>query len=129
MPGLLNSCWIVVAFCAALHYFRSPAHSVSAGRLQRALALGCALAVLFPVISADDDLLQQQIASEADAVSRIIKASANSTDGKSHFSAALPVALVMPVLMSAVEDTVDFLPPAHHALKAHANGDRSPPRS
>ena len=128
MPGLLNSCWAVLAFCAALHYLRSTAHSGTPGRLQRALALGCALALLFPVVSADDDLQQQQMASEAGAVSRIIKASADHDNCKAPLSAVLPAVLAMPALASSVESPVDFQPPVCRTLRAHATGDRSPPQ-
>jgi hypothetical protein len=129
MPGLLNSSWLALAFCVAVYYLRSPAHSAYAGRLQRVLALGCVLALLFPVISANDDLLQQQMASEAGAASRIIKGSADSNDSKPHFVVALLLALTRPVVTSAVEQIAGFEPPVHCTLRAHATGDRSPPQT
>ena len=86
------------------------------------------LAILFPVISADDDLQQQQMASEAGAVSRIIKASADHDNCKARLAAALAAAPARPALASTLDCPVDVEPPVHCSLRAHATGDRSPPQ-
>jgi hypothetical protein len=127
MPGLLNSCWLVLAFCAVVHHLRST-HPLPSLRLQRALALICALALLFPVISADDDLLQQQMASEDNTCFRMIKASADPHKCKVRLGSALVAVIVMPVLMHTVDDTADFVPPVYRTLKSQTTGDRSPPQ-
>ena len=128
MPGLLNSGWVVLALCAVAHYLRSNRHSNPAVRLQRALVLGCALALLFPVISADDDLLQQQVASEVNAFSRVTKASADSHKIKSRLATMAAAVIAMPVVASTVDATTDFVPPVYRTLRSHTTGDRSPPQ-
>ncbi len=129
MPGVLNSCWVVLALCAVVHYLRHGTHANPAARLKGALALVCLLALLFPVISADDDLLQQQVASEADSFSCIIKAAGNPQKSKARVTAVLvPASVIAAIMTPLVDKTIDFTPPVYRSLRSHTTGDRSPPQ-
>ncbi len=128
MPGLLNSCWLLLAICAAVHWLCSNAQCHAAGKLRRALALSCVLALLFPVISADDDRLQQQLASDANGFFKVLQGSSNPHKFKVRLAPALAVASVTPMLIITVHDTADFVAPVYRTLKSQTTGDRSPPQ-
>ena len=55
MESLLNLCWLLLALAALLAWC-CQATSTPAGQRPRLVALLCALALMFPVISATDDL-------------------------------------------------------------------------
>lgn len=55
MENLLNLCWVLLAV-AALLAWRCQATHARAGQRRRLVALLCVLALMFPVISASDDL-------------------------------------------------------------------------
>src|SRR5579863_816083 len=57
MELLLNIVWLLLAVAAVLVWLRAPAHRLaSKSGLCAFLVLGCILLLLFPVISASDDL-------------------------------------------------------------------------
>jgi hypothetical protein len=66
---VLNAVWFILAVASFALLFRSFAnrsaeHSRGPSRLQCVIALGCILAILFPVISLTDDLHDMQVAVE-----------------------------------------------------------------
>jgi hypothetical protein len=89
------------------------------------LALGCALALLFPVISADDDW-QQQLACETNACSKLSKASADPNKYRSHAAAAIAAVFINPQSVT-VRASAYFTPPMYCSLRSHTAGGRSPP--
>ena len=127
MPGLLNSCWLLLGLCAVVHYLRDNAQCSPAVRLQRGLALGCALALLFPIISADDDWLLQQVACETNACSKLSKASADPNKYTSHAAAAIAAVFINPQFVT-VHASGYFTPPRYCSLRSHTAGGRSPPQ-
>ena len=73
MEVLLNLAWLLVATGAIVLWLRQRGRTASTGRrgvLLQSVALACALAVLFPAISATDDLHAAQLAVEASDVAR-----------------------------------------------------------
>src|SRR6266550_8474671 len=64
MENFLNILWVVIAAAALLTAPRRPR--------QTWLALGCALAVLFPIVSVSDDLADRDVLEEALAL--VVKA-------------------------------------------------------
>jgi hypothetical protein len=80
MEQVLNLLWLLVAVSSAL-YFRRSLAALPLRRLafRSAIALGCALAILFPVISLTDDLHAEQAVMEDSKASRkVLKAGAAS---------------------------------------------------
>jgi hypothetical protein len=73
MELLLNLVWLLVASGAIIAWLAQNRLSARANRPKlclQVIALGCALAVLFPAISATDDLHAAQLAVEASDVAR-----------------------------------------------------------
>ncbi len=73
MELLLNVIWLLLAAAAVIIWLCQKRGGASAGRGRRLLqsvALGCALAVLFPAISATDDLHAAQLAVDASDAAR-----------------------------------------------------------
>ena len=73
MELLLNLVWLVIAAGAIVLWIRQRRRGAAAGTacvFLEAVALSCALAVLFPAISATDDLHAAQLAVEASDVAR-----------------------------------------------------------
>jgi hypothetical protein len=72
----LNLFWLVLAVTSLVFWLRQRSHRTAFGRSKRSLrgliTLGCALAVLFPIISLTDDLHGEQVAVE-DSSSRTLK--------------------------------------------------------
>jgi hypothetical protein len=114
MVVLLNGVWVLVSFAAAwvwLHWRSRSRYPFSA----QVFSLGCALIILFPVVSANDDLYVQQAAIETSDRQKI----ANVDSGKSvrqsfHapvvFSSPEPVLIVRPqaVVVRAAKSKVAF---------------------
>ena len=67
MEGILNLLWLLVAVSTlGLWFVRTGSHRITQRYLlTQAVALGCALALLFPVISVTDDLHPSIVALEA----------------------------------------------------------------
>lgn len=97
MELLLNLVWLLVASGALAVWFCQSHRGDSAGRrnlLLQSIALACALAVLFPAISATDDLHASQLAVEASDVARKLLRSMNTVPSSAavdwlHFLPAL----------------------------------------
>jgi hypothetical protein len=98
------------------------------GFLKRAIALLCVLTLVFPLISDDDDLLQQQMASDADAVSILIKVCGDCKDYIGGLSTVLPAVFARPALIGDNDCTSGCQLPRYRSAEAYATGDRSPPR-
>jgi hypothetical protein len=67
MEVILNAAWLIIAvasygFLASHLANRGPEYVRGIGRFRSIIALGCALALLFPVISLSDDLQEMQAA-------------------------------------------------------------------
>jgi hypothetical protein len=105
MELLLNLAWVLVAIAAVVLWLRPKRRGLSAGRVSlflQSVALACALAVLFPAISATDDLHAAQLAVEAQDVARKVLRSMNTVSSSSavdwlHF---LPAFLLLAVMMA-----------------------------
>ncbi|HEV2116945.1 MAG TPA: hypothetical protein VGR48_13020 [Terriglobales bacterium] len=105
MELLLNLAWVLVAVAAVVLWLRQNRRGVSAARvslLLQSIALACALAVLFPAISATDDLHAAQLAVEAQDVARKVLRSMNTVSSSSavdwlHF---LPAFLLLAVMLA-----------------------------
>jgi hypothetical protein len=69
---LLNLCWLAVA-ALALSRWALHGRSGRVPALSSFLSLVCVLALLFPVISASDDLLQQEFTDDAGRTQAVIK--------------------------------------------------------
>ena len=103
MELLLNLAWLLVATGAIVLWLHQKHDGVSTGRtglLLQSVALACALAVLFPAISATDDLHAAQLAVEASDVARKALRSMNTVSSSSavdwlHFLPALLLLAVM----------------------------------
>lgn len=97
MELLLNLAWLLVATGAIVLWLCQKRDGVFTGRmglLLQSVALACALAVLFPAISATDDLHAAQLAVEASDVARKALRSMNTVSSSSavdwlHFLPAL----------------------------------------
>jgi len=82
MELLLNILWLALALPAVWIWQRIPAHASSPqwfGRWRPFLLLGCALVLLFPVVSATDDLhAMRPEMEESNASKRLLKQAAGS---------------------------------------------------
>lgn len=105
MELLLNLAWLLVAIGAIVMWLHQRGRFASTrrrGLLLQSVALACALAVLFPAISATDDLHAAQLAVEASDVARKALRSMNTVSSSSavdwlHFLPALLLLAVMTV--------------------------------
>jgi hypothetical protein len=103
MELLLNILWLSLTLPAVWIWRRKPAHASSPqrfGRWRPFLLLGCALVLLFPVVSATDDLhAMRPEMEESNASKRLLKqAGGSKSSGWTHLagsflaeSAALPI--------------------------------------
>lgn len=125
MSQVLNCIWVLLSVWAFLHWLGLPSRQSSAARAQL-FGLLCVLALLFPVISDNDDLVQQQLLSSpaSPVLKSLIKAIAVCDDATALWSSVksglfrnLPAQSLTgsePVLLVAASFAV-------------ASGDRSPP--
>lgn len=134
MELLLNLVWLLLAMPAfwLWHYSRTAPERRKSSPLQCLLALGCALVVLFPVISATDDLHAMRAELEETPFSkRNIGQSSGDKASTSKWQAqpALTVALTL----SLLPDSAWLQMPAVHirtaASPAIHRSTRAPPRS
>lgn len=100
MELLLNLVWLVIAAGAIALWLSQRRRSASARparALLQAIALACALAVLFPAISATDDLHAAQLAVEASDVARKLLRSMNTvtSSGAADWLTFLPALLLL----------------------------------
>jgi len=123
---VLNCGWVFLALWMLVHWVCSSRRQGPSRRLQL-FGLICVLALLFPVISDNDDFLQQQVLSTPD--SPVLKSLLNVS--VVHENGTTPVRSACHAFFSsrAVEELVGcpsavFLP----AWSSGAIGDRSPPR-
>lgn len=96
MELLLNLAWLLLALPAYLLWRRTTAKQRDgAGALQCLLALGCALVMLFPVISATDDLHAMRAEMEESPASKhgLRQAGNAKSAGASHHSQTPPALL------------------------------------
>ena len=131
---LLNLAWMLLAVPALWLWrgSRSPAVGRSFTALQCLLALGCMLVVLFPVISATDDLrAMRSEMEEAPASKRTIRQAAN--DKASAWKLQSPPALTVAVNWSQSRDQGwQLLPAAESSVLSPPDirrASRAPPYS
>ncbi len=126
----LNALWILLAFAGFAHW------GAACPRRRRVHAPGIislvfALALLFPVISANDDLAQLDLINDAET-SQGISANVKSEKEVARLGepAALPagVTVKVPVASPAFELATEFIPVAFVSVPADATGNHSPPR-
>jgi hypothetical protein len=87
MELLLNLCWLLLALPAYLVWRRDTRAPGSVGKVysRSALLLGCVLMLLFPVISATDDLSAVRAETEESSAAKIFRsANDKSAPGTSH---------------------------------------------
>src|SRR3974390_3537105 len=102
MELLLNLVWLagaLGAFLAVLPSLRASARSAQVSYRGSLLALACVLVLLFPVVSASDDLHPTQAVVE-DANKRIHQLTASLQNAQGNPGGQLPVALVVFLLCS-----------------------------
>jgi EamA domain-containing membrane protein RarD len=99
MELLLNLVWLLVVAVAIVSwlYHNHDRSSARPGVLLQVIALACILAVLFPAISATDDLHASQLAVEASDVARKVLRSMNtvSSSGTLDWLHLLPALLLL----------------------------------
>jgi hypothetical protein len=134
MELLLNLAWLLLAIPAyRLWRSSSPAHRRhSFSSLQCLLALGCALVLLFPVISATDDLHAMRAEMEESPVSkRSIRQASSEKNSSPHTRLQSPPALLAGVAPSVMLAEFAFAIPHTNPLRAAmpplASAGRAPP--
>jgi len=106
MELALNFIWVCVALsgCALLRSNLSRASGRPAGRTsnrQKIIAMGCALIILFFVISMTDDLHDQEIFVEESKVLRVMGGSNTPSLGPTHSTIARPFLLFLGVFRTS----------------------------
>ena len=121
MELLLNSIWIatvIAAFACALPRLRTR------GALTIAIALGCALALLFPIISVSDDLVVDRDAFEEGTSMR--RASGATHHHETPVLAATMIVMLIVLVAIGSVDTSSV--PAYAVTSRIALPARAPPR-
>lgn len=133
MELLLNLVWLTLASLAFCAFTRRRATSVwrsHASHRTALLALACTLILLFPVVSASDDLHPTQAVLE-DATKRVQQMVAPFHVGSIGSSAPMILALLALFLLSALVVLQEWLPDAVEARSLSRSRDplsgRSPP--
>ena len=126
MGQALNCIWALLSLWMFIHWLWRSSAGKSAGRLGLC-GLVCTLALLFPVISANDDLLQREFWNAP--VSPVLKSLLKATTSCERGTAAVRTGRCALRLSRAVcsfitADPATFIP----SLSRGATGDRSPPR-
>jgi hypothetical protein len=140
MELALNLLWVCVALfgCALLHSNLSRASEHPAGRTsnrQKIIAMGCALIILFFVISMTDDLHDQEIFVEESKFLRVIGANGSPSLAAAHSTVARPFLLFFSFSLSsfafALPSMRRLLEPVEVSLTAAIDCDllsgRAPP--
>jgi hypothetical protein len=129
MELLLNLAWLLLAL-PAYWLWRRSAQERGYSSLQCLLTLACALVILFPVVSATDDLHAMRAVMEEPGTNKKIRQAGNDripAGSRGEFSAvvAAVVAISAPGLDGRLEMTTprSILPVAHAVLRA----GRAPP--
>jgi hypothetical protein len=137
MELFLNLCWLSLLLPAYL-LWRQCIFSASSGRPSRntltsrlvfLCALGCAFVLLFPVISATDDLhAMRPEMEESERAGRDAKCCSSSSHALAHLSQPAVVSAVSLSPEFAQVGTVpQFAPPIHGVFAAPAPAGRGPP--
>jgi hypothetical protein len=134
MELLLNLAWLLLALPA--YWLWRGSRTAPAGRratsLQCLLALGCVLVILFPVVSATDDLCAMRTEMEESPISKR-SVRLTSSDKASHWKLQNPPALARSLVSLVLTDEVwrPLQSPRSFALAAPAvkRAGRAPPFS
>ena len=107
MELALNLIWVCVALfgCALLRSNLSRASGHPAGRTsnrQKIIAMGCALIILFFVISMTDDLHDQEIFAEESKFLRVIGANSSPSLAAAHSTVARPFLLFFGFFLASI---------------------------
>jgi hypothetical protein len=129
---LLNAIWATLALCAFLAYLRQQPHSETeqSPQAKSLIALACVLFLLFPVVSASDDLHAVPGMLE-DATKRILRISGPLPQVRGNPSApllAVVLVLLTVIIFVALRTTLHLAIPARLADRERVPSDgRSPP--
>ena len=120
MEVLLNLAWLLVAIVALARWLSQSRRGAS-GAISLCLqfiALVCALALLFPAISATDDLHATQLAVEASDVARKVLRSMNtvSSSGAVDWLHFLPAVLLLALLVAPRRKFICAIPETSRVL-------------
>lgn len=131
MELLLNIFWLLIAAASVLGTCIRRWRRGTSGRPLPLCALGCVLVLLFPVISASDDLYATALAVEASDFSRKIVKSIVSGASAHTWPHALPGVLMQALLSAAASKLVDTvteqrIPPSVTGFNHQVDG-RAPP--
>jgi hypothetical protein len=123
---VLNCIWVLLSLWAFVQWLALSSRGRSARRLGLC-GLICALTLLFPVISDNDDLLQQEVLSTP--VSPIVKSLSKVKAACESCTVTGGPSCCMPFPSPAVQKFIATEPAIFiSALSLGATGDRSPPR-
>ena len=115
MELLLNLFWLLLAMPAfwLWHYSRTASTKQKANPFYCLLALGCMLVILFPVISATDDLCAMRAEmEESPASKRSVGQSSGDKSASSNSRSPLQPVLTVTVNLSVATDFVWYQPPS-----------------
>ena len=114
MELLLNLLWLLLVMPAfwLWRYSRTAPERRAASPLHCLLALGCLLVILFPVISATDDLNAMRAEMEESPASKRNVVGHSSGDKSSPSSSLLPPALIVTVKVSFTPESAWYQAPA-----------------
>ncbi len=121
----LNCIWALLSLWAFVHFLGGSSRQSSARRAQL-FGLLCVLALLFPVISDNDDLLQQQLLSSpvSPVLKTLLKVKAVGENGTTPAGSAHPALF----LSRAAQGLIGNEPAVFVSTTfVGATGDRSPP--
>jgi hypothetical protein len=120
MEVLLNLAWLLVAIVALARWLSQSRRRASGatGLCLQFIALVCALALLFPAISATDDLHAAKLAVEASDVARKVLRSMNtvSSSGAVDWLHFLPAVLLLALLVAPRRKFICAIPEAPRVL-------------
>jgi hypothetical protein len=132
MELFLNLCWLALLLPAFLLWRRkTSSRPRTPASFVIICTLGCALVMLFPIISASDDLHAVGQAMEESKRSFLHDANCSCSLHPSHgaFSSAVPVSGSLTVVFERVGNVIAFAPASSESLLAHVSAGRSPPLS
>ncbi len=125
MSQVLNCIWVLLSLWAFVHCLGRSSRRSSARRAQL-FGLLCVLALLFPVISDNDDLLQQQLLSSpvSPVLKTLLKVKAVCENGTAPVNSAHPARFPSWAAQGLINEPAVFV----STTFVGATGDRSPPR-
>jgi hypothetical protein len=129
LEAVLNALWILLAFGALAHWLMPDKNNTR--QLRGFISLVFALSLLFPVISANDDFLQQELINDSKTSQSLV----SGLEAKRQFPLQAAPQNMRPLqvfqLVSVRSATFwwipDWAPGRYNAPAIHASGNHSPP--